>query len=105
MISSILNICARIKVSPDQYNLLENYCEKFHQWDDLIIRAEAQGMGPLLYHHLCAIDSKIPDSFRRALRLLYRIHQQRNKILLKVLENVLTLLEISNVRLGFCMHK
>ena len=97
MISSILNICARIKVSPDQYNLLENYCEKFHQWDDLIIRAEAQGMGPLLYHHLCAIDSKIPDSFRRALRLLYRIHQRRNKILLKVLENVLTLLEIEGI--------
>jgi len=93
MIFPILNVCARVTGHPQQYDLLKNYCASFNQWDDLIIHAEAQGMGPLLYHHTCAIDLTIPHAFRRALRLLYLRHQQRNKILAKVLRHIIALLE------------
>ncbi|MFQ5485206.1 MAG: nucleotidyltransferase family protein, partial [Desulfobacterales bacterium] len=93
MIFTILSVCARVTGHPQQYNLLKDYCAAFNRWDDLVIHAEAQGMGPLLYHHICAIDLKIPDAIRRILRILYLRHQQKNRILIKVLRNVIDLLE------------
>jgi len=93
MIFPILSVCARVTGHQQQYDLLKDYCASFNRWDDLIIEAEEQGMVPLLYRHICAIHLTIPDSFRRALKLLYLRHQQRNKILSKVLRNVITLLE------------
>ncbi len=93
----ILNLCARIKAHDLQRSLLTTACHQFNQWYDLLFQAEKQGMGPLLHMHLTAVKGERPDTFIRGLRFLSLRHQQANIILMKSLQQILSLLKAEGI--------
>jgi hypothetical protein len=94
---SILRCCACVKLNHEQRQRLSAACAGFAAWDELILTAEAEGMAPLLLHHLTAAGVSLPDAARRTLRLLCVHHRQSNLVLISTLARTLTLLERQSI--------
>jgi len=90
---TLLNLCARLESHDLQRRHLVIACNNFSDWDELLNRAEEQGMGPLLFRHLAGIEGEVPATFLRGLRFIVLRHHQANILLMRSLGNVLSLLE------------
>lgn len=89
----ILELCARVDGHTAQHQLLHAQCKSFDDWQGLLIQAEHDGMAPLLRKHLAESASSIPPAIRRSLNILYKRHQKKAAVRLKVLEEILILLQ------------
>jgi hypothetical protein len=89
--SPLLDACARIEGHAVQHSLLREYCRGFLDWQNLLERAEKEGMAPLLRKHLDESGSEYPVSVRRSLSILVKRHQQYAQVRLEVLREVLGL--------------
>lgn len=85
----ILDLCARIDGHQEQYKKLRGLCENFKNWDELVHRAENEGMTPLLHRHLEEANIVYPKDIRRMLILLLRRHQHNAKVRIKTLKEIL----------------
>ncbi len=94
---TILQLCSRIETHPDQQALLQKSCNDFSGWERLRFFAEEQGMGPLLHHHLSAVDGKWPEAFFRGMLVSRVRHKQVNSRLLNTLGSVLRVFEAEGV--------
>lgn len=90
---SLLNLCARIDKHPETDRRLLHLLARYTQWDDLLHKAERQGMAPLLYRHLSSLPWTFPDVFIRRLRFLTLHHKQANAMLLQSLQGILETLQ------------
>lgn len=92
-IQAILGLCARDRGHDRMYELLERTIEAYHKnrysWEELIRHAELQGVAPLLYKHLSAIDFTLPDGHQRILRSLYQRSRMANQIRNQVVTDIL----------------
>lgn len=97
-VSRVLGACAR--VAPDEWSACEirRALNAIADWDDLIRRAERNGLGPLVYTHLNVLGAALPIAPRFALRALYLRHQQAERIRFRTLQQVLSALEKRGIR-------
>ncbi|MBM9520572.1 nucleotidyltransferase family protein [Desulforhopalus vacuolatus] len=89
----ILEVCARVEGHEVQHQMLREYCQNFNDWQGLLVRAEREGMAPLLRKHILESEAEIPATVRRSLSLLYKRHKKQAVVRLKVLEDILQLFE------------
>ena len=89
---TVLGLCARPTGHEEQYDLLRKACARIDDWQALLVRADQEGMTPLLALHLEAADVAVQAGMRRSLRLLLRRHEQYAALLTETLARVLTLL-------------
>ena len=87
----ILDICARIDGHEVQHQKLRSYCHEFQDWENLLTQAEKEGIAPLLRKHLIESESAFPISVRRSLNILYKRHQKKAALRLRVLQEILEL--------------
>jgi hypothetical protein len=101
MIRTILGLCSRDDGHDVIYDRLEHLLTGFQaqglSWEILIHNAEKQGMAPLLYKHVNAIDFKLPHSARRLLQSLYLRNRRANSIRNKVVAEILTAYASENI--------
>ena len=88
----LLHTCARATTFPGLVDRIVADCARTTDWQDMLTRAEAQGIAPLLHWHLQPLDTGIPAQFRRGIRLLYLRHQHTAGAYARVLREVLDLL-------------
>jgi len=88
----ILDLCARIEGHEIQHRLLREHCRTFSDWKALLIRAEREGMSPLLRKHLAESESTYPISVRRSLDVLSKRHQHEADARAAILQEILQLL-------------
>lgn len=93
-IQAILGLCARNSGHDRMYEQLETELESFSHnrcsWEALIRHAEYQGMAPLLYKHISAVDFTLPDGQHRILRSLYQRCRLANRIRNRVAADIIT---------------
>lgn len=94
----LLAFCARAEGFPAFYEQLIHKLELFTAWAELPKQAEANGMAPLLRHHLLQSGYPIPIETRQILTGLYLRHRELNKAHTKSLIEILALLD----RYGIC---
>ncbi len=84
MIRNILALCAREHGHQAMYSSLQqalsNYAAGHPNWDNLVLEAERQGVAPLLYKHINALDFTLPDNIRRTLQALHLRSRRSNTI-------------------------
>ncbi len=95
----ILYLCAKIRLTENQYRQLVNVCSSFERWDELLHQAEGHGLAPLVNHHLVRIskDADIPPSILRGLKILSLRHNGANTILQSSLKEILQKLESEGI--------
>jgi len=92
-IRTILGLCARMRGHRAMYEMLgkevEAYIDRQFCLKTLIQQAERQGVAPLLYTHISAIDLTLPGGQHRILRSLYQrsryANQKRNRVMTEIL--------------------
>ena len=96
MIRRILSLCARDTGHEVMYSQLEQALLSFQKnahadsWNQLLQRAEQQGLAPLLYHHSQQIPFHFPANFTRLLRSLYLRSRQANALRTNAVTEILT---------------
>jgi hypothetical protein len=85
----VLARCARAKLDEANTHQLAQQLSQFTEWEGISARAEAQGLGPLLYVHLRAAKAALPPTVKRELQGLYLRHRQANRVRTRVLAEVL----------------
>ncbi len=85
----VLELCARITGHDEQHRLLRQAVPAVGNWDELLQRAEQQGMAPLLHHHLQAAGCPIPEESVWALTALARRHEHLARVRSQVLRELL----------------
>jgi len=94
----LLALCARAESHPAfDEELARQLCD-FTDWVSLPALAEIHGMSPLLWHHLRNAQAKIPAETARVLRGLYLRHRLNNQIHLRVLLEMMEILQRENIR-------
>lgn len=91
--STVLGLCARPTSHGEQYRLLRQACSRIDDWQALLVRADQEGMTPLLALHLEAAGIAVSPGVRRSLRLLLRRHGQYAQLLTETLTRALALLQ------------
>lgn len=94
----ILEVCARIKSHAVQQKMLREYCRSFDDWQGVLERAEHEGMAPLLRKHLLEAEINIPATVKRSLSILYKRHQHKAQVRLKVIEDLLQLFNDNDIQ-------
>jgi len=85
----ILQLCARVKGHPLQYEKIRSAGKDFSNWIEFIRLAEFHGMVPLLHKHLLGAGCQIPDAMRRSLNLLVRRHAGYARIRLAAIDEIM----------------
>lgn len=92
-IRTILGLCARNNGHNRMYELLrkelEIYLNNQFLWEELINQAESQGVAPLLYKHVTAVNFMFPGGQHRILRSLYQRSRLANRIRNRVVVDIL----------------
>jgi len=89
----LLDVCARIGGHHWQHELIRHCCAAVSDWNELLSRAETEGMAPLMQKHLQESGANCPPSVQRSLVLLAHRHRKQAGIRIQVLAEVLDLLE------------
>jgi hypothetical protein len=85
----ILGLCARSQGNPALYCRLVVETDTFSRWQHIVPRAEAHGLGPLLYKHLGEINALMPSTTRHSIMGLYLRHRHANAVRSRVLGEIL----------------
>lgn len=84
MVRKILGLCAREQGHALMYASLQQALGQHSQeqgsWPALVMEAERQGVAPLLYKHLGALEYTLPEDARRMLQALYLRSTRSNSI-------------------------
>jgi len=94
----ILQLCACLDPHAEQQNQLIAACSGFHAWNELLILAEQEGMGPLLSRHLRLSQITVPDTFSRGLKFLSLRHRRANTVLMESLAEVLSIFNEAGIK-------
>lgn len=95
--AAILGLCARPLGNPDLYCHLVVETDGFRDWMDLPARAEKNGLGPLVYMHLKAIDALAPETAWISLRGLTLRHRRAGAAIAAALGEILPGLESQGI--------
>ena len=87
----ILDICARIEGHELQHELLREYCRQVTDWEGLLLKAEKEGMTPLLKKHLEESGCTYPITVRRSLDILSVRHRHQAQIRQEIIQDILKL--------------
>ncbi len=94
----LLALCARVEGHSAFYEQVKDRARVFTGWKDLPAQAEAHGMAPLLWRHLCNSGADVPEETARTLRGLYLRHRLRNKIHARLLMEVMEILRQAGIQ-------
>jgi len=94
----LLALCARAESHPAFDEELTRQLRGFTDWASLPAQAEIHGMSPLLWHHLRNAQAQIPEETARTLRGLYLRHRLNNQIHLRVLLEMMDILQQENIQ-------
>jgi len=93
----LLTLCAGVNLTPAQLTQLAAHAGQFTDWPALPAAAEAQGLGPLVYHHLKAAGVDWPASAKRDLQSLYVRHRHANAVKMAALAEILAAFEAAGI--------
>jgi hypothetical protein len=93
----LLALCARAESHPAFEEELARHLREFTDWASLPAQAEMYGMAPLLWYHLRNAQAQVPEEIARTLRGLYLRHRLNNQIHLRVLLEMLEILQQENI--------
>jgi hypothetical protein len=94
----LLALCARAECHAAHYEHLAQAATRISNWESVPPRAEAQGVGPLLYAHLKSAEIHPPKSVTRQLQGLYLRHRRANQIRADVLREILAEFETAGIQ-------
>ncbi|MDK9708775.1 MAG: nucleotidyltransferase family protein [Desulforhopalus sp.] len=89
MRSPLLELCARATGHQEQYKLLHDQCQLCKDWEAVVLRAEKEGMTPLLSKHLAESQASYPEHIRILLDFLDKRYKHHTAVRLQVLQEVL----------------
>ena len=95
----LLGLCARPTSSPAQLAALSTAVHDERLWNGLVERAEREGLGPLLRHHLTQAGITIPREVERALGGLWLRHSKLAKARRAALSELLQACAGQNIEL------
>lgn len=95
---ALLGHCARAECSDMHYHLLAQAANEIAEWQTLPARAEAHGLGPLLYVHLRSAGVQVPRTVGRRLKALYLRHRYANRVRARVLGQILSAYEAAGIQ-------
>ena len=81
--------CTRAECDAARTQRLAQQLNEFTEWEGISARAEAHGLGPLLYVHSRAAGTPLPPTVKRELQGLYLRHRQANRVRMRVLGEIL----------------
>ncbi|MGW8192847.1 MAG: nucleotidyltransferase domain-containing protein [Desulforhopalus sp.] len=101
MIGNILALCSRDQGHEEVYSRLKGNLNTFDarhgSWEKLINEAEIQGIAPLVYKHVTAVEHPIPPQPRRLLQSVYLRHRRSNDIRNRTIAEILATLQKNGV--------
>ena len=94
---ALLALCARRHITSTARDDIVDRAGRASDWPRLLVLAEQQGLGPLLYHHLKPALAGLPPPVARQLQSIYIRHKRANEIRLRVLRQVLDAFEDAGI--------
>lgn len=92
-----LALCARARLTEFHCHLLRQAAARIVDWEDLVARAEMQGIGPLVYTHVQAAGIDVPPAARLSLQGLYLRHRHAAGVRTQVLGEILAACQGQNI--------
>lgn len=92
-----LALCARARLTEPHCHLLRQAAVRIDDWEDLVARAEAQGIGPLVYVHTQTAGIDVPPAARLSLQGLYLRHRHADGVRTQALGEILRTCRAQNI--------
>jgi hypothetical protein len=96
-VDCVLAWCARPTVDGVARGELAKSLEGFDDWQEFLARAEAHGVGPLVYYHLNAAGISVPGPALRALQGTYLRHRQAMRLRVRALVQIISALDRAGI--------